>query len=258
MSTLIHETAAVSEGAVIGENVNIGPYCVVGPDVKIGNGTTLYSHVVIDGNTEIGEDCQIHPFARIGGKTQDLKFKGGQPGVKIGNRSVIREYVTVNAATNDGDFTTLGEDCLIMAYCHIAHCCKVGNGVIMANMSQLSGHVIIEDKATIEGNVGVVQFARIGTMAFIGAVSVIRKDVPPYMIAVGDPVEVRSTNKIGMERRGVSEESRKQLKEAYRLLYRKDLSVTQALEEIEKTLVQTDEVKYLIEFVRNSKIGIIR
>ena len=238
--------------------MNIGPFCVVGSEVKIGDGSTLFSHVVIDGNTEIGADCQIHPFSRIGGKTQDLKFKGGQPGVKIGDRTVIREYVTINAATNDGDFTTVGCDCLIMAYCHIAHCCKIGNGVIMANMAQLSGHVIVEDKATIEGNVGIVQFVRVGTMAFIGAVSVIRKDVPPYMIAVGDPLEVRSTNKIGMERRGVSEESRKQLKEAFRLLYRKELSVSQALEEMERTLVQTDEVKYLIEFVRNSKTGITR
>ena len=257
MSAQIHPTAVINDGAVIGENVKIGPYCVVGSDVTIGDGSELYSHVVVDGYTLIGNDCKLHPFARIGGQTQDLKFKGGKPGVKVGDRTVIREYVTVNAATNDGEFTTVGSDCLIMAYCHIAHCCQVGNRVIMANMAQLSGHVIVEDMATIEGSVGVVQFCRIGTMAFIGG-SLIRKDVPPYMIGVGDPLEIRSTNKIGMERRGVSEESRRQIKAAFRLLYRKELSVTQAIEEIEKTLEQTEEVKHLVDFIKNSQTGITR
>jgi UDP-N-acetylglucosamine acyltransferase len=258
MAVQIHPSAIVADGAVIGENVKIGPYCVIGSEVTIGAGSELYSHVVVDGYTFIGTECKLHPFARIGGQTQDLKFKGGRPGVKIGDRTVIREYVTVNAATNDGDFTTVGSDCLIMAYCHIAHCCHVGNRVIMANMSQLSGHVIVEDMATLEGSVGVVQFCRIGTMAFIGGSSLIRKDVPPYMIGVGDPLIMRSTNKIGMERRGVSEASRKQLKEAFRLLYRKELSVTQAIEEIESTLDQTDEIKYLVEFIKNSQTGITR
>ncbi|MFC1467697.1 acyl-ACP--UDP-N-acetylglucosamine O-acyltransferase [Verrucomicrobiota bacterium] len=258
MSAQIHSTAIINDGAVIGENVKIGPYCVIGSDVTIGDGTELYSHVVVDGYTFIGNDCKLHPFARIGGQTQDLKFKGGKPGVKVGDRTVIREYVTVNAATNDGEFTTVGSDCLIMAYCHVAHCCQVGNRVIMANLAQLSGHVVVEDMATIEGSVGVVQFCRVGTMAFIGGGSLIRKDVPPYMIGVGSPLEIRSTNKIGMERRGVSEESRKQLKEAFRLLYRKELSVTQALEQIESTLDQTEEVKHLVEFIKNSQTGITR
>lgn len=258
MPAQIHSTAVINDGAVIGENVKIGPYCVVGSDVSIGDGAELYSHVVVDGYTFIGKDCKLHPFARIGGQTQDLKFKGGRPGVKVGDRTVIREYVTVNAATNDGEFTTVGSDCLIMAYCHVAHCCQVGNRVIMANMSQLSGHVIVEDMATIEGDVGVVQFCRIGTMAFIGGGSLIRKDVPPYMIGVGTPLEIRSTNKIGMERRGVSDASRKQLKEAFRLLYRKELSVTQALEEIEQTLEQTEEIKHLVGFIKNSQTGITR
>lgn len=258
MSAQIHPTAIINDGAVIGENVKIGPYCVIGSDVTIGDGSELISHVVVDGYTFVGSHCTLHPFARIGGQTQDLKFKGGKPGVKIGDRTVIREYVTVNAATNDGEFTTVGSDCLIMAYCHVAHCCQVGNRVIMANLAQLSGHVIVEDMATIEGSVGVVQFCRIGTMAFIGGGSVVRKDVPPYMIGVGSPFEIRSTNKIGMERRGVSEGSRKQLKEAFRLLYRKELSVTQALEEIEKTLEQTEEVTHLVEFIKNSQTGITR
>jgi UDP-N-acetylglucosamine acyltransferase len=258
MSAQIHPTAIVSDGATLGDNVKIGPYCTIGPDVTIGEGTEVFSHVVIDGYTFIGANCQLHPFSRIGGRTQDLKFKGGKPGVKIGDRNVIREYVTINAATNDGEFTTVGSDCLIMAYCHIAHCCQVGNRVIMANLAQLSGHVIVEDMATLEGRTGAVQFCRIGTMAFIGGGSLIRKDVPPYMIGVGDPFEVRSTNKIGMERRGVSEGSRKQLKEAYRLLYRKELSTSQALEQIEATLEQTEEIKYLIDFIKNTQVGITR
>lgn len=258
MSTQIHPTAIIHPGAQLGQNVKIGPYCVIGSAVTIGDGTQIFSHVVVDGYTFIGADCELHPFSRIGGQTQDLKFKGGQPGVKVGERTVIREYVTINAATNDGEFTTVGSNCLIMAYCHIAHCCHVGNHVILANLVQLSGHVIIEDMVTIEGRGGVVQFCRIGTMAFIGAGSLIRKDVPPYTIGVGTPFEVRGTNKIGMERRGVNDESRKQLKEAYRLLYRKELSVSQALEQIESTLVQTEEVVYLVEFIKNSQTGITR
>lgn len=252
----IHPTAVVGEGATLGENVSIGPYAVIGPEVTIGSGTTVMSHAVIDGYTFVGADCVIHPFARLGGQTQDLKFKGGRPGVRIGDRTVIREYVTVNAATNDGEFTEVGSDCLLMAYVHVAHCCKVGNKVIMANMTQLAGHVEIEDMATLEGNVGVVQFCRVGTMAFIGGVSTIRKDIPPYMIAVGDPAQVRSTNKIGMDRRGVSPEARREIKEAFRLLYRSGLTVSQATEKIRAELELIPEIEHLLNFIETTKTGI--
>ena len=202
--TKIHPTAIIENGAQIDNDVEIGPYCTVSAQAVIKSGTKLTSHVVIVGNTSIGNNNIISPFAVLGGKTQDLKYKGGNPGVKIGDNNTIREYVTINAATNDGDFTILGNDCLIMAYSHVAHCCNIGNQVIIANAVQIAGHVEIQDQATIEGMVGIVQFLRIGRLAFIGALTKITKDLPPFMIAHGDPVDVRGFNKIGMDRRGCS------------------------------------------------------
>ena len=254
----IHPTAIVADGAQIADGVVIGPYCTISAQAVIGRGTELASHVVIEGNTTLGEGNRISSFAVLGGRTQDLKFKGGNPGVKIGDNNTIREYVTVNAATNDGDFTTVGSNCLLMAYAHIAHCCHVGDHVIIANACQVAGHVTIEDMAIIEGAVGVVQFLRIGRMAFVGAMSKITKDLPPYMIGHGDPLEVRGFNKVGLERRGVDEAGRKTIKEAYRILYRKKLTVAAALEKIEAELEQTPEVKYLLEFCRASEKGIVR
>ena len=224
----------------------------------IGSGTELISHVVVAGNTTIGSGCKISPFSVLGGQTQDLKFKGGYPGVKIGNNTVIREYVTVNTATTAGDFTTVGDNCLIMAYAHIAHCCEIGNHVVIVNACQIAGHVVIEDMATIEGNVGIVQFLRVGTMAYVGAMSKITKDIPPYMIAHGNPLEVRSYNKVGMERRGFDDAGRKAIKEAYRILYRQEMPIAEALDKIETELEQTPEVQHLLEFCRASEKGITR
>jgi len=254
----IHPTAIIGEGAVLGAGVKIGPYSIVGPGVKIGDGTELMAHAVVDGNTTIGAGCIIHPFARVGGPTQDLKFKGGAPGVIVGDKTVIRECVTINAGTHDGEMTEVGSGCLLMAYSHVAHACKVGNGVIIANGTQLAGDVIIEDFAILEGLSGVVQFRRIGTMAFLGGYTKATKDIPPYMIADGLDVEIRGFNKIGMERRGVSEESRAAIKEAYRILYRQKLPIAEALEQMEKELPSTPEVKHLIAFIRASKVGIVR
>ncbi len=254
----IHPTAIVGAGAVLGADVKLGPYSVVGSDVKIGGGAELMAHAVVDGNTTIGAGCVIHPFARVGGPTQDLKFKGGSPGVIVGDKTVIRECVTINAGTHDGEMTEVGSGCLLMAYSHVAHACKVGNGVIIANGTQLAGDVIIEDFAIIEGLCGVVQFRRIGTMAFLGGYTKATKDVPPYMIADGLDIEIRGFNKIGMERRGVSEESRNAIKEAYRILYRQKLSVAEALEQMEKELPSTPEVQHLMNFIRTSKVGIVR
>lgn len=254
----IHPTAIVADGAQIADDAVIGPYCTVSSQALIGSGTELVSHVVVEGNTTLGMNNLISPFSVLGGKTQDLKFKGGNPGVKIGDNNTIREYVTVNAATNDGDFTTVGSNCLIMAYSHIAHCCHIGNHVIIANACQIAGHVTIEDMATIEGIVGIVQFLRVGTMAFVGGMSKISKDMPPYMIGHGDPLEVRGFNRIGMERRGVSEAGRKAIKEAYRILYRQDAPVSQALDKIEAEVEQTPEIKHLLEFCRSSEKGVTR
>ncbi len=254
----IHSTAIVGEGVVLGDGVKLGAYSVIGSDVKIGENTEILAHAVVDGLTTIGAGCVIHPFARIGGPTQDLKFKGGSPGVIVGDKTVIRECVTINAGTHDGEMTEVGSDCLLMAYSHIAHACKVGNGVIIANGTQLAGDVIIEDFAVIEGLCGVVQFRRIGKMAFLGGYTKATKDVPPFMIADGLDIEIRGFNKIGMERRGISEESRAAIKEAYRILYRQKLPVAEALEQMEKELPATAEVLYLLNFIRTSKVGIVR
>ena len=256
--SMIHSTAIIGDGAVLGADVKVGPYSIVGPGVKIGDGTELMAHTVVDGNTTVGAGCIIHPFARVGGPTQDLKFKGGAPGVIVGDKTVIRECVTINAGTNDGEMTEVGSSCLLMAYSHVAHACKVGNGVIIANGTQLAGDVIVEDFAIIEGLSGAVQFRRIGTMAFLGAYTKATQDVPPYMIADGLDIEIRGFNKIGMERRGVSEESRNAIKEAYRILYRQKLPIAEALEQMEKELPSTPEVQHLINFIRTSKVGIVR
>ncbi|MCU0857085.1 MAG: acyl-ACP--UDP-N-acetylglucosamine O-acyltransferase [Pontiellaceae bacterium] len=256
--SMIHSTAIVSDGAVLGEEVKIGPYCIVGPDVKIGDGTELLAHAVVDGHTTLGAGCTVHPFARIGGPTQDLKFKGGAPGVIVGDKTVIRECVTINAATHDGEMTEVGSGCLLLAYSHVAHACKIGNGVIIVNGTQLAGDVIVEDFAIIEGLCGVVQFRRIGKMAFLGAYTKATKDVPPYMIADGLDIEIRGFNKIGMERRGVPEESRDAVKEAYRILYRQKSPLAEAIEKMENELPPTPEVQHLINFIRTSKNGIVR
>ncbi|MBC8207039.1 MAG: acyl-ACP--UDP-N-acetylglucosamine O-acyltransferase [Kiritimatiellales bacterium] len=254
----IHPTAIVEEGAVLGEGVKLGAYCVVGPHVKIGDKTELMAHAVVDGYTTIGSECVIHPFARIGGQTQDLKYNGGAPGVIVGDKTVLRECVTINAGTHDGEMTEVGSGCLLMAYSHVAHACKIGNGVIIANGTQLAGDVIVEDFAIIEGLAGAVQFRRIGKMAFMGAYTKATKDVPPFMIADGLDIQVRGFNKIGMARRGVSEESIAAIKEAYRILYRQKLPLAEALEKIETDVPQTAEVKYLLDFIRSSKVGIVR
>lgn len=254
----IHSSAIVAEGAQIADDAIIGPFCTVSAQAVIGPGTELISHVVIEGNTELGANNRVSPFAVIGGRTQDLKFNGGFPGVRVGDGNTIREYVTINAATNDGEYTTVGDNCLIMAYTHIAHCCHIGSQVIIANACQIAGHVTIEDMATIEGLVGIVQFLRVGTMAFVGGMSKITKDLPPYMIANGDPLEVRGFNKIGMERRGVDEVGRKAIKEAYRNIYRKEGKVADVLDRVEAEVEQTAEVKHLVDFCRKSEKGITR
>ena len=255
---MIHKTAIVDKKAKISAKAIIGPYSIVGPNVEMGEGAEIQSHVNITGNTIIGNNTKIFPFASIGTNPQDLKYKGGSPGVKIGDNNTIREYVTINAATYDGDYTIVKNNCLIMAYSHIAHCCNIGNQVIIANAVQIAGHVTVEDQATIEGMVGIVQFLRIGRMAFVGGLSKVSKDLPPFMIAHGDPIGVRGFNKIGMERKGCSEESKKSIKEAYRILYRSKESTSSAIIRLENEIDMTDELRSLIDFCKSSSKGIIR
>jgi UDP-N-acetylglucosamine acyltransferase len=256
--TVVHPTAIVNEKATLGEDVEIGPYSVIGPNVKIGKGSRLMSHVVLDGHTTIGEQCRIFPFASIGTESQDLKYKGAESFVTIGDRTVLREYATVNSGTNEGDLTSVGSDCFLMAYTHVAHACKVGDKVVMANCATLAGHVVVEERAILGGFVAVHQFARIGTMCMIGGCTKIVQDCPPFMLIDGSPAQVRGTNAIGLKRNNFDPEERKALKGAYKLLYRSDLSTKQALERIRSELGAFAEVQRLVSFIEMSQRGIIK
>jgi UDP-N-acetylglucosamine acyltransferase len=253
----IHPTAVVAPGARLGEDVEIGPGCVVGEHVALGAGTRLLAHVVVDGHTTLGAGCTVHPFASLGGQTQDLKFRGGAPRVEIGDRTTLREYVTVNAATADGDVTRVGSGCLLMASAHVAHDCVVGDEVIIANCGTLAGHVVIEDRAILGGLSGVHQFVRIGTMAIVGGCSKVTQDVPPYMMADGHPLAVAAINAVGLKRRGVPPETQRRLKEAHRLLYREGLGTREALERIAAEIPACPEIAHLVAFVRASERGIV-
>lgn len=254
----IHPTAIVDPKAEIGANVEIGPYSIVGPQVCIGRGTRLISHVNVDGNTAIGERCTVYPFASLGTKTQDLKYKGGNPGVVIGDNTTIREYVTVNAATYDGDYTRIGNRCFIMAYAHVAHDCDVRDEVIMANCATLAGHIVVEEQAIIGGLTAVHQFVRLGHLSIMGGCSKVIKDVPPYMMADGHPLEVKGLNSVGLKRHNVPPEHRKILKQVYRILYRQELTTAQADERIKKEVEPIDEVEDILAFIEKTDRGITK
>jgi UDP-N-acetylglucosamine acyltransferase len=254
----IDSTSIVDPAASIADDVVIGPFCTVGPQVTLGAGTVLKSHVNIDGFTDIGENCMIWPFASVGTQTQDLKYKGGKPGVRIGSGTTLREYVTVNAATFDGDFTVVGDRCHIMAYCHVAHDCILGDEVIMANAATLAGHVIVEDMAIIGGLSGVHQFVRVGRLSITGGCSKVVQDIPPFMTADGNPLTIRGINKIGLERHGVSKEVIKSLREAYRYLYRKQMGAKEMVEASRESLARSPELEALENFILHSERGITR
>lgn len=253
----VHPTAIVAPGANLDAGVKVGPYAILGPHVTIGAGSEIMGHVFIDGHTSMGADCICYPFCSIGTRTQDLKYQGGTPGLRIGDRTTIRESVTVNAATHDGDRTVIGSDCLLMAYAHVAHDCQVGNGVIVANCGTLAGHVIIEDGVILGGLSGVHQFVRIGRMSIIGGCSKVTQDVPPFMTADGHPLSVRGLNTVGLKRRNMATESVKLLKRAYRYLYREDLPTRAAIVRIETELEQVDEIQQLLAFLKSSERGIV-
>lgn len=254
----IHPTAIVDPGAGVDSSAEIGPYCIVGPRVRIEQDVRLMSHVVIDGATTLGAGCTIFPFASVGAKTQDLKFEGGEPRVEIGEQTTLREYVTVNAATADGDVTRVGAHCLIMAYSHVAHDCLLGDHVIIANAGTLAGHVVMEDYSILGGLSGIHQFVRIGRSSIIGGCSKVTQDVPPFMMADGNPLEVRGLNRIGLDRREVPAERQKHLKQAYRLIYRRDLSARDAVSIIRDDLPEGPEINHLAKFVETSERGITR
>ncbi len=259
MATEIHPTVIIDPKAAIDEGVSIGPFCIVGEDVCLRKGTKLMSNVVIEGNTEIGEDCTIYPFASIGLPPQDLKYKGERTGVKIGSSNIIREYTTIHRASVSGDgLTEIGDKNFLMAYVHIAHDCKIGNSVIMANAATLAGHVTVEDYAVIGGLVAVHQFTRIGAYAMVGGFSGIGQDIPPYTIASGARAKLFGLNTVGLKRHGFSDSTINAIKKAYKILFREKRTLKDALKKVQEELPYTDEIRHLLEFIEKNKRGMCR
>jgi len=255
----IHPTAIVDSNAQLADDVQVGPYAIIGPDVKVGAGTVIQAHAYLSGHMTIGQRCEVFPFACLGMKTQDLKYKAGDVTyVEIGDDTVLREYATVHLGTKPGEVTKVGSRCLIMGYCHIAHGCVVGNDVIMSNLATLAGEVHVADHAIIGGMTGIHQFCRIGTNAMVGAATKIRQDCPPYMLTetAGADVRVLGPNIVGLQRRGFSAEVRTALKEAYRLLYREGLNRSQALERIKYEVEDYPEIRTLADFYATSQRGV--
>lgn len=253
----IHPLAIIENGAKIGENVTIEPFAIVKKNVILEEGVTIKSHAYIDGNTRIGKGTTIWPSASIGTKTQDLKYKGEKTFVEIGENCEIREFATINSSTHEGTTVKIGNRALIMAYCHIAHNCIVGEGVIMSNNSLLAGHVIVEDYAIIGGMTPVHQFARIGCHAMVGGFSRVTHDVPPYTVGGGVPYHLGGINRIGLKRRQFPFEIRRALARAFILVYRCGLHLEEALDKIEKEVAPFKEVTHFIQFCRNSRRGLI-
>jgi UDP-N-acetylglucosamine acyltransferase len=253
---MIHPTAVIHPGARIGSNCSVGPYCVVGEHVQLGDECVLHSHVVIEGHTILGRKNEIFPFASIGHKTQDLKWKGGITRTEIGDSNTFRESVTVNSATADGEVTRIGSNNHILAYCHIAHNVVLGSHIVMSNVGTLAGHVTVEDYAVIGGLVAIHQFCRVGKHSMIGGCSKVVQDVPPFMLADGNPAETRTINKIGMERRGISDEAQAALRQAFKLLFREGMTISNAVSKIETECPQLPEIAHLVNFVKTSERGI--
>jgi UDP-N-acetylglucosamine acyltransferase len=257
MPTRIHPTAIVETGAALGADVVIGAFAFVGPQVNLGDGTVLHHHATVEGLTTLGAGCGVYPHACVGLKTQDLKFKGGVPGTRIGDRNVFREFCTIHSATNDGDFTVIGSDNNFLAYTHVAHDCIVGNHVIMSNNATLAGHMTVGNHVVMGGFAAAHQFCRIGDYAMVGGMSKVVQDVPPFVIADGNPAVVRSLNRIGLERAGFTPAQLDSVKAAYRIFYRDGLNRTQALETLRAhPSAASAEFQLFVGFVEASERGL--
>jgi len=256
---MIHATAIVHPSARIDASVSIGPYSIVGEQVKIGAGTKIASHVVIERWTEIGRDNQIFQFASVGAGPQDLKYKGEETWLVIGDRNRIREFATLHRGTVDGGGrTVVGNDNLLMAYSHVAHDCEVHNRIVMANAATLAGHVEVEDNAILGGLVAVHQFCRVGCHAMISGGAMIAQDIPPYTIAQGDRAKTIGINLVGLKRRGFPEATIRGIKNAYKLMFRSGLRMEEALERIDSEFGTIPEVQHFAAFIKGSQRGIAR
>ncbi len=257
MSSAIHPTAIVSPNAQLGEDVRIGPYAIVGEGCTLGDRSILEARAVLERNVRLGADATVGIGSVLGGDPQDLKFKGEETWVEIGDGTRIREYSTINRGTSQSYKTSVGKNCFLMSYVHLAHDCHVGDGVIISNGTQLAGHVTIEDRAIISGLVAVHQFVRIGKHSFTGGCSRVAKDVPPFLKAVGNPVKLYGLNSVGLQRSGFDEAVLRELKRAYRLFFRSELNVSQAMERARNELHPYPEVEHLLRFLEESGRGVV-
>lgn len=251
----IHPTALVDEGALLGTDVVVGPYAVIGPGVQVGDRSSIGPHAVLERDTTLGADCRVHAGAVLGGDPQDLKFGGEDARVFVGDRTVIREYVTVNRGTMARGRTDVGSDCLLMAYAHVAHDCMIGDRVVIANAVNMGGHVAIGDWAVVGGLTAIHQFVRIGAHAMVGGASAVRKDVPPYQKAAGNPLDLYGLNSVGLQRRGFSEDSRRALKRASRMLFHSKENLRDAVARVRSEVELTAEVAHLLEFLDGTDRG---
>ncbi len=259
MSTLtIHPTAIVDPSAELGEGCEIGPYCIIGPGVTLGAGCWLQHHVTLQGPSRIGSGNRFYAYTSIGQQTQDLKYAGEPTHLEVGDSNTFREFVTVNRGTAPGAYTRIGSGGNFLAYSHVAHDCTVGNRVIFSNNGTIAGHVEVGDFAVIGGLTAVHQFCRIGAHAITGGCSKIVQDVPPFTIADGNPAAVRGLNKVGLERHGFSAEAIRDLKEAYRVLFRGELNLRQAVEQLQPAAQRSSEVRQLVDFIEASRRGVLR
>jgi len=254
----IDPRAIVSPKAELAEDVVVGPYTIIEEGVIIGQGTQIGPHVFVASGSHIGRGCKIFFGTVIGTPPQDVKYRGEETTVEIGDHTIIREYCTVHRGTRARWKTVVGRECFLMAYVHVAHDCQVGDRVILANAVNMGGHVTIEDDVGIGGVVPIHQFVRIGQHAFIGGGYRVPKDVPPYILAMGEPLQYGGVNYIGLKRKGFTSEQLLQIRRAYRLIYRSNLNVSQALERIKAELEPTEEVRHIVTFIENSERGIIR
>ena len=252
----IHPTAIVDADAELGQGVRVGPHAVVGPNVRIGDNTRLGPGVLVERDTVIGSGCHIHKGAVLGTDPQDLKYEGEKTELRVGDRTVIREYATLNRGTEWSHETVVGDDCLLMAYTHVAHDCHLGDHVILSNAVNMAGHVFIEDWAIVGGLVPIHQFVRVGTHAFVGGGTRLSQDAPPYCRVAGSPAKLYGLNSVGLERRDFPEETRRALKRAYRTVFQSDHTISRGLETVEEEMDQVPEVRRFVDFIRSSERGV--
>ena len=258
MASSIHPTAIIEPTVQLGADVTVGAYAYLGGTAVVGDGTVIHHHGTVEGNTVLGRQCEVFPYAAVGTKTHDLKFRGGNPGLRIGDRNVFREYVTVHFATKDGNNTVLGNDNVILAYSHIAHDCVISNHLVMSSQSALAGHVKVDDHVNVGWGAGVHQFCHVGAYAMLGAMSKVVQDVPPFFIADGNPAVIRSLNKVGLERCGFTPEQVERVKQIYRILFREGLNRGQAMERLQQHPQSgSEEFQRVLAFAAASERGLM-